>query len=60
MKIELNNSGPVDSGIANVYFPRLQINKIGEIVLAISKEGTLTTGILVGKKRDCKSKLKIG
>jgi hypothetical protein len=42
------------------HYPRLQINKAGEIVLATSKEGSLTTGILVGKLPHCQSTLRIG
>lgn len=50
-KVILNNSG---------YYPRLQINKHGEIVLATDKKDTLTTGILVGKTAYCKSKFPLG
>ena len=46
-KIQLRNTGDVDAGF-NLYFPRLQSNSRGEIVLAMSKEGSLTTGLLVG------------
>jgi hypothetical protein len=45
--------------LSNLY-PRLKVNDLGEIVLAISKEGTLTTGILVGKTPESKSKWKLG
>lgn len=41
-------------------YPRLQINKIGEIILATGKKNTLTTGILVAKTPDSKSKVPIG
>jgi hypothetical protein len=41
-------------------YPRLQINKLGEIVLATGKKGRLTTGILVGKTPECKTKWPIG
>ena len=56
----LNNSGPVDSVIPNIYYPRLQVTKHGDIVLAISKSGYLTTGILVGKTKDSTSPIPIG
>lgn len=59
-KIVLNNSGPVDSIIPDLYFPRLQVTKHGAIILAISKSDTLTSGILVGKRRGCKLELSIG
>lgn len=60
--IKLNNTGPVDCIVKNLYFPRLQVNKRGEIVLAISKSKKygLTKGILVGKTKDSTSKLDIG
>jgi hypothetical protein len=58
--IVLNNNGPCDSVIPNIYYPRLQINKKGEIVLATGKKGTLTTGILVAKTPECKSPFPIG
>ena len=45
---------------SNLYYPRLQVNTLGEIVLAISKEGSLTKGILVGKIKDSKSPVPIG
>ena len=41
-------------------YPRIQINDLGEIVLAISEEGTLTTGILIGKTPESKSKWNLG
>ena len=41
-------------------YPRLQINKLGEIVLATGKKGRLTTGILVGKTPECKTTWPIG
>lgn len=59
-KITLDNTGPVDCTIPNLYYPRLQINKHGEIVLAFSKENGLTRGILVGKTKECKSVFSIG
>jgi hypothetical protein len=59
-KVNLKNTGPVNSGIPNVYFPRLQVNKRGEIVLATSKTGSLTTGILVAKTPESTSKIQIG
>jgi hypothetical protein len=58
-KVVLNNSGPVDAG-HDIYFPRLQVNKRGEIVLATGKDGFLTTGILVGKTKESKSEVPIG
>jgi len=42
------------------YYPRLQVNNRGEIVLAMSKKETLTTGVLVGKTLESNSKLEIG
>ena len=57
--ITLNN-GRSDSTIENLHYPRLQVNNRGEIVLAISKKDTLTTGILVGKTPESKSTLDIG
>ena len=44
----------------NTYYPRLQVNKHGEIVLALYKHDYLTTGILVGKTPDSKSEWPIG
>lgn len=58
--VELNNDGPVDSTIENLYYPRLQVNKHGEIVLATVKHGTLTTGILVGYVAGSIERLDIG
>ena len=55
-KIILNNYYPIQSP----YFPRLQVNKRGEIVLATSKDGGLTTGILVGMLPSCTSDLVVG
>lgn len=48
--IVLNNQ-PIDEHtfVPNTYYPRLQANKQGEIVLALYKHGSLTTGILVGR-----------
>ena len=57
--IELKN-GRMDAAIENLYYPRLQINQNGEIVLAVSKHKTLTTGILVGKTSTSKTPFKIG
>lgn len=58
-QVVLRNTGSVDAG-HNLYFPRLQINKRGEIVLATGKEGSLTTGVLVAKTPESKSTLSIG
>lgn len=58
-KIILQNEGSADSG-HNLWFPRLQVNKHGEIVFATGKSGTLTTGILIAKTPESKSKLTIG
>jgi hypothetical protein len=41
-------------------YPRLQSNKRGEIVLVTLKHNTLSTGVLVGKTPDSKSKLPMG
>ncbi len=41
-------------------YPRLQVNKLGEIILATGKKNTLTTGILVAKTPESKSKWGIG
>ena len=59
-KIELSNKGSVDCFIPGLYFPRLQINKLGEIILATGKEGSLTTGILVGRTKSNQSGLPMG
>lgn len=66
----LRNTGPVDDIVPmkttlgwplnTLYFPRLQVNKRGEIILATFKHGSLTTGILVGKTPESKSTLSIG
>lgn len=56
-KVELPNHGPVSQPY---YFPRLQVNKRGEIILAISKDASLTTGILVGKTPESKSIVPLG
>ena len=60
----LRNVGPVDGGLERklqtLYFPRLQVNKRGEIVLATGKRETLTEGVLVGKTEDSTSDLTIG
>ena len=53
-KIQLSNED------YSFSYPRLQINKLGEIVLATKKEGNLTTGILVGKTPECNTKWPIG
>jgi hypothetical protein len=42
------------------YYPRLQVNKRGEIVLSTSKGKTFTTGVLVGKTPESTSKVPIG
>ncbi len=47
-------------GQTGTYYPRLQVNKRGEIVLATKKEDTLTTGILVSKTPESTSTLPIG
>jgi len=59
-RIVLRNNGPVKAFFKNLYYPRLQVNKHGEIILAISKDGELTKGILVGKTRGSKSQVRIG
>jgi hypothetical protein len=59
-KVILNNDGRPDSIIPNSYYPRLQVNERGEIVLATYKHGVLTTGILVGKLPHCQSPFEIG
>lgn len=59
-KVALPNNGSVNSSIPNLYYPRLQINKRGEIVLATAKHNTLTTGILVGKLPNSQSTLPLG
>ena len=56
-QIKLRNNGRTDS---NIYYPRLQFNKRGEIVLSLYKDGSLTTGIMVGKTPESKSTLSIG
>lgn len=59
--VKLNNNGPVKTiSDIDLYFPRLQVNNKGEIVLATSKKGSLTTGILVGRLPKCKTKTPIG
>jgi len=49
--IELRNHGSADTadsrGLSTLYYPRLMVNDSGEVVLALYKKGTLTTGILV-------------
>ena len=50
----------IDSVVPNLYYPRLQVNKRGEVVLATGKQSTLTTGILVGKTTFSESQLPIG
>jgi hypothetical protein len=52
--VKLRNDGPTNAGCAskayNLYYPRLQVNKHGEIVLALSRsENGLTRGLLVGR-----------
>ena len=59
-KIILNNSFPSDTYQENLYYPRLQRSKRGEVILAISKKGILTKGILVKKLKGSKSTLPIG
>jgi hypothetical protein len=46
--VTLYNADPSRSMFSNLCYPRLQANKKGEIILALSKEGLLTRGILVG------------
>ena len=59
-KVVLRNNGSV-SDDDNLYFPRLQVNGRGEIILAISKsKNGLTKGILVGTVHNRKSKVPIG
>ncbi len=58
-EILLNNSQN-DLSFPNLHYPRLQTNRLGEIVLALSKKGSLTKGILVGKLLDSRSTLSIG
>lgn len=58
-KIILNNERSYEES-KNLYYPRLQVNKHGEIVLSVLKEGSLTTGILVGKLSDSQSRVPIG
>lgn len=41
-------------------YPRLQVNKSGEIVLVTSKDGCLSRGVLIGKTPKSKTKLSIG
>jgi hypothetical protein len=55
-KVILNNT----TSLPILYYPRLQINKMGEIILAMKKENGLTTGILVGQKRGSKAYITIG
>lgn len=49
-----------NGNLSNCFYPRLQYNARGEIILAIRKKDTLTEGILVGKTSDCKSTSPIG
>ena len=60
----MNEKIVLDNGYSNtyndIYYPRLQVNKHGEIVLATTKEGGFTTGILVGKTPESNSKVPIG
>ena len=61
--IVLNNSNSCDavkSFMPNLYYPRLQVNDRGEIVLSIERTGSLTKGICVGKTKESKSDLPIG
>lgn len=58
--VKLPNTGPVNSTVGSTYFPRLQFNGRGEIILATSKKGNLTTGILVGLTPESKSELPLG
>lgn len=57
-QIKLNNGGRAEG---DLYYPRLQVNKHGEIVLSIFKDKSgLTHGILVGKTAENKSTTPIG
>ena len=60
MNVILNNTGPAKSIIPDVYYPRLQVNRLGEIVLATHKQGSLTSGILVGHTPDAVARFKLG
>lgn len=57
-KITLNNRTFATPG--KLYYPRLQVNKHGEIVLALEKQGCLTRGILVAKTPTSTSVIPIG
>lgn len=57
--VTLNNDGSSNDSY-NIYYPRLRVNKLGEIVLATSRSNGLTTGILVGKTPNSKSDVPIG
>jgi len=60
-KIKLRlGPGTPNRDLSDVYYPRIQINDQGEIILAVSKSGSLTSGILVGKTADSKSIVPIG
>lgn len=62
-RIKLRNDGPAVDVIKlteNLYYPRLQVNKHGDIVLSLYKREGLTTGLLVGKTPESQSKLSIG
>jgi hypothetical protein len=58
--VQLPNNGPVDAGIPNLYYPRLQVNPRGEIVLATGKRKALTTGICVGYLPGVTTRTRIG
>ena len=66
VKIELPNHGNPNAG-HNLYFPRLMVNKRGEIILATGRSDThsyaphgLTTGILVGLTPDAERTKVVG
>ena len=51
---------------ANAYserhspYPRVMVDPLGHILLATSKERHLTTGILIGKTKECKNQWPLG
>lgn len=60
LKNEYKNMSSFKMEIADLYYPRLQVNKRGEIVLALFKQGSLTSGIMVGKTAKSKSTIPLG
>lgn len=62
--IELNNCYSTnyhkEPSIIEPDYPRIQVNKHGEIILALGKEGILTRGILIAKTPECKKPYKLG